>query len=502
MPKVANTPAPVATPKARADAAALALLRQARTSHDPEAQLAHLLAANAIAHGVDSRHQLRQQWSRLARAEIAESRWATAVVYYEGGIALWRERDLRVPRRAEACADLINECAYCLLQLERLDEASAMCARARAMFEHAKSASGVARVANHASGIAFARGDIAGAAELAREAVELARAANDQAYIAMHLYAYACALFEQGKTREAATVAREGIEIAVQQRSGIEGNLVNMLAAIARENGELDEADSQYARAIAAFEGLRLPIHAAIALSNRANIAFDRGDLAAARRMQTEALAVLTEHRDDRSRAITLTARAGILTELGKFEAAKADLDTAIEILARIGQERRIAFVRHAYARLAEARRDRSEALAHYAETEMSLASVGDQLQIARGLYAQAGVHAELGDTSAAATLLERADAIHAPHAAIADDAHAAAAESTVPRRSHPGDAVAIALRDIALARIAAARGRATGSVALRAEAEATAEKYAAAHATNAELRRTLQHLRTYLAGT
>jgi tetratricopeptide (TPR) repeat protein len=422
-------------------------------------------------------------------------KWKQALAVYDAGVAVARSGD-----DTRITAEMLNESGFAHMQLHKLDEAEQRIRKSLELHGEAKRLEGEASAIYYLSSVVFERGDIAGAVELSRQAVAKSVEGKDQRGEAFHAYALARALYERGQTREAEQVAKKAVPLAAKMSlSAVEGNLVNMIANVALDDHRLDEAEQQYERAIVLFRQNNLKNHEAISISNIGNVMWDRGRHQEALERYEQAIKLHAKVKDDRSSAIGLTARAGVLTELGRLDEAQKDLEAALATMIRIGHERRVSFVRAGFARLAEERGELEEARAHYAETEMSLESAGDAVEVGRMLYAASGVEAELGDPEAAEALLVRAAAL---------DPASLSPDSTGIGEKRAGMDAVRALRELALGRIEVARAkRASGGAdearALLAAARARLDKITQAEDTlvdrSSEVRRVAGRLAAQL---
>ncbi len=340
--------------------------------------------------------------------DLWAQKWAQAAALYDAGIAVARDTD-----DSDVTAAMLAESGFAWLQIHELDEAEKRIQRALELHDLAKRDEAAANAVYYLSSVIFERGQIVKAVELAREAVKRSEDAGDPRGATFHAYALARGLYEQGHTREAEEVSKKAIERAqALGLTAVEGNLLNMIANVALDDHRLEEGKRHYERALELFSAAGLKNHQAITTSNLGNLAWDEDRLEDALHHYADAIELHDTVKDSRSIAIGLTARAGVLTELGRFAEAETDLHTALGVMMHKGHERRVSFVRAAFARLAEARGALEEARAHYAEAEISLEAAGDDVEIGRMLYAAAGVEAELGDPESAEALIVRAAAL------------------------------------------------------------------------------------------
>lgn len=452
----------------------------------------HIGALVALASSKKQRQRAQQIALAHGHRYLGRQKWKEAAALYEAGLPAFKAGD-----DTQITAELLSEGGFCALQLHDLETAGAKIRRSLELHDEAKRADGAANAIYYLSNVVFEQGKIDDAIALGREAVKRSADAGNVRGETFHAYALARALYEKGHSREAEQVATSAIEKAKSMGLvAVEGNLENMLANVMLDDARLVEAKQHYERAIELFRQASLQNHEAITISNLGNLAWDEGRLEDALDNYARAVELHGEVKDDRSTAIGLTARAGVKTELGRFDEAHADLERALAVMMQKGHERRVSFVRAAFAKLAETRGELAEARAHYAETEMSLETAGDSVEVGRMLYAAAGVEAELGDPESAMQMIERAAALDP----------SSAADHTRPGEQRAGTDTVRALRALALARVEVAKAnRASGDEARAFRAAATARLQAIVHAKdslvdrNCEVRRVVGRLTAQL---
>ncbi|HEU0034669.1 MAG TPA: tetratricopeptide repeat protein [Kofleriaceae bacterium] len=357
--------------------------------------------------------------------------WPHAIAFYEAALAGHRDGD-----DTELVGEVANQACWACLRAKRLDDAIAHGERALAWHREAGRWRGVGIAHYYLAGVEFERGRVPEAIAHAGHALAATEQTGDQNQRVAYLTGVAAYHYHAGNTVECEQLARQALPLAeALGMEGYEAHLWVLLGNVALDDGRLDDAEQRYAEAEQRFRRGGQRNDAAIATGNLGNLALERGDLALALERLDRAAATHEKEHDERSLAIVLTDRGAVKTELGDHAGAQDDLDTALAILERLGHTRRVGFVRGRFAKLAEAREAWQEARAHYAEMEIALDAVEDRVELARMLYAAAGVEAELGDSTAADALIARADEL----AAQVTSAH--------------GTRVAHALREVALAR-------------------------------------------------
>lgn len=396
------------------------------------------------------RRELQQVLQRCGNRALWAQHWTDAAAIYDAGIAVGSETD--TGDASQVTAEMLAECGFALLQVHQLDEAEARIRRPRAAPPHRAARARAANAVYYLSSVIFERGQIDRAVELAREAVKRSTDAADTRGATFHAYSLARGLYEQGHSREAEEVSKTAVAQAkTLGLPAVEGNFENMIANVALDDHRLDDGRRHYERALELFEQAGLKMHQAITTSNLGNLAWDADRLDDALQLYAKSIKLQKKSKDARAIAIAVTARAGVLTELGRFAEAQRDLETALATMTQRGHERRVSFVRAAFARLAEARGELEEARAHYAEAEMSLEAAGDTVEIGRMLYAAAGVEADLGDPESAEALIVRAAAL---------DPASLSPDKTGVGEKRAGMHAVRALRELALARIEVARSK------------------------------------------
>jgi len=420
---------------------------RAVSADQPAKALEYLTEARAPPNTKKYRLAFQQACQGHGNRYLWQQKWKPAAGFYDAGIAIAKAGD-----DTRMTAEMLAEGGFSLLQLHQVDDAEAWIRRSLELHDEAKRATLGATAVYYLSSVIFERGQMDQAVALARESVQRSTDAGDQRGATFHAYALARALYEQGHSHEAETVSTKALEGARALRlTAVEGNLINMIANVALDDHRLAEGRAHYETARALFQQANLKNHVAITTSNLGNLAWDEDRLDEALVLYADAIKLHGKSKDTRSIAIGLTARAGVLTELGRFDEAVRDLEQALVVMTTKGHERRVSFVRAAFARLAEARGELVEARAHYAEAEMSLEVAGDTVEIGRMLYAAAGVEAELGDPESAETLIARAAAL---------DPASLSADKTGVGEKRAGMHAVRALRELAIARIEAAKSK------------------------------------------
>ncbi len=428
---------------------------EAVTDDKPERALELLAEALPL---IKSKHQ-RLRFQGVCQGHgnryLWKQGWKAAAAFYDAGIAIAKAGD-----NTAVTADMLAEAGFAWLQLHQLDQAEPRIRRALELHDEAKRATGGANAVYYLSSVIFERGRIDEAVALAREAVKRSHDAGDARGETFHAYSLARALYEQGHSREAEEVSKQALETATALGlTAVQGNFLNMIANVALDDHRLDEGKQAYERAMELFKQAGLKNHQAITTSNLGNLAWDEDRLEDSLELYEEAIKLHAKVKDSRSAAIGLTARAGVFTELGRFAEAEKDLERALAVMTTKQHERRVSFVRAAFARLAEARGELAEARAHYAEAEMSLEVAGDLVEIGRMLYAAAGVEAELGDPESAEALIARAAALDP----------ASLSDTTGVGEKRAGMQAVRALRELTTARIEVARANRIGGEEARA---------------------------------
>lgn len=462
---------------------------------DTSKALPPLALAGELANNKKLRRQVQTAYQTNGNRHLWRQEWEPAIAYYQPGVALYEDGD-----ETQATAEMAAECGFSLLQLRRVDEGERMVELSRELHQAANRMDGVANAYYYLSSVAYERLQMDLAVELARKAVAASAENGNERGVAFHSYALGRALYEQGHTREADEVARTALEIAKRNNLGaVEGNLANMIANVALDDHKLDEAETHYERALELFQQARLPNHEAITIANLGNLAADEARYDDALDRYEIAFKRYDEVGEQRLAAITHTARASVYTEIGRYADAHAELEVALATMTVERNERRVSFVRAGFARLAEAQDQLAEARAHYAESEMSLESAGDMVEVGRMLYAAAGVEADLGDPESAETLLARAAAL--------DPASLASVDETGRGEKRAGMEAVRTLKDLALGRIEMARARHAGpdeARAYRAAAEGRLDRLEnTKHSLierSAEVRRVAARLRAQLS--
>jgi tetratricopeptide (TPR) repeat protein len=411
--------------------------RNAFSAKDFDGGRALLVRAHKLARSDERRTMIAELWRTQAQALAGEAEWAESLAFYEAGIPLHGAD-------SEALADMINNHGYALHMVGRYDDAERACRHALELHQAAERRMGAAGALASLAEIAYARGVIADAEARSREAVAIVRELdNNKVALAYHLYSLGRILAERGKTNESEALGREGAELArTMNLVAVHGNYQNMLANFALMDARIEEAQQLYEQALAHFQRHKMVDAEATTTATLGDLMWNRGLVDEAIELYERALKIPRKANHDWARAILLTARGDARTELGRFDDAKLDLDEAIALTVKIAHGRREGFVRCAFARLAEARGEREEARAHYAEAEMALEAATDTVRLGRMLCALAGLQAELRDIAGAEALLARA---------VVVDPVDVQAEKI-------GDRITMALRALADARIAVAR--------------------------------------------
>lgn len=405
---------------------------------DPRA-FALMHKALAMARSHPRREQLQSQWWNWARS-VQQEDPARGLAFFAEGLACVRNSD----PPSQLTGDMWNEYGWLLHTVKRDDEAMQALERSRAIHVAAGRDENASWAIANLATVYFERGALVDAERLSREAVDRLRRCGNTYALPNVLYGLAFTLKEQGDEVGALAVLDDA-DAACEQtnRPDVRAHLINLRGNLALDDLRLDDAERHYETACTYYRQQHHEVAEAITISNLAIIDRWRGRPEAALKRANRAVRELKRLDDTRSLAISLTERGEIFTALGRFDDAARDFDGALVLLMANDNARRHMYARAALARLAEAQGARHDALAHYAEAEITFdqtTNPQDARSAVWALYATAGLLAEVGNLASAHEVLARGKSLES-------------------RTGSAARAATALLHDLAAARIALANG-------------------------------------------
>jgi non-specific serine/threonine protein kinase len=189
-----------------------------------------------------------------------------------------------------------------------------------------------------ASGLAMAQGDLAAAADFAKEGLALARACGNRQEEAGCLLLVGHVARLQGQFDRAATCLEHSLALqrALADPWGIAGAL-EALATLANWQGEDERAATLRAESLALFRSVGAVRETAVALFWLGELACRRGEHARAAALDEESLAVFRSLGDERSVASALAALGDVTLAQGTWQQAARRYGEALELFRRLG---------------------------------------------------------------------------------------------------------------------------------------------------------------------
>lgn len=348
----------------------------------------------------------------LAEAELARAHdlrrnggpkaWRAGVSVYES--AERRFADLGLPRRrVEALYGLG------LLQRDRLhddDEALQTFTRAEPLFAGAPAFE--ARARGNRGELRYALGDLDGATDDYRQALELYRRLGDRAGEVLINDDLGVVLNVRGRYDEAAAFFDRSLALW-RPEDGPRRKALTLLnqGYLHRDLGEADTAGERFREALALFRQAKDSGYEAVALNALGLLAQDAGRSGEALGLLQKALALRPP--GSRGWAVTLTALGVTYRQLGRLEDARRAYVEALPILLRLGESREHARCLGNLGQLEAAAGRDAAALANFDRALGLFENLADPPNLARTLEGKAWVLRRGGDLEAARGLMERA---------------------------------------------------------------------------------------------
>jgi tetratricopeptide (TPR) repeat protein len=378
------------------------------------------------------------------------------------------------------------------------DPQSALAAatQAQQFYLSANHRQGVALALNESAGVLTQRGDVAGARARYEEALTVCRAIGDQTCIGADLDSLGVLRRRQGDLSGALEMHRGALDVrrAVGDRAGVATSLYN-IGNVLEIVGDLPGARQASDESLQLRRQLGERRTAALTLSRLANIRRREGALDEALKMNNEALAALRGIADRGGVAMALINLGLTLFDRGELVRAQSVFDEALEVRRQQRDRNNIAQLQSAIARVALAQDRPREAAALIAESNKLRQELGENVGVALNDLIRSEILLEQNDAPAAeraardaAATFRRAGAWGREAEASIAIARAQAARADTVRANSALDAAGVLLRrskdarlllrrDVILAHVRHAQGRAGEAAAILDRALADARR-------------------------
>ncbi|MFP3940735.1 MAG: protein kinase domain-containing protein, partial [Thermoanaerobaculia bacterium] len=205
----------------------------------------------------------------------------------------------------------------------------------------------------------LAAGELDGAAALFQEALDRARDAGDERWVARGLAGLALVHSRRRDLAQAARLNRQALwhmrRVGDQRGVAI---LLNNLGAVLVQEGRLREAEAFYREAATAYAAAGSPGGVAVALNNRGELLLRQGHLGDAEELYHRALERRRVAEDPRGEALTLLGLARLDLERSRPGDAEARSDRALELFDEAGYPDGVSEARIVHAQAALLRGD------------------------------------------------------------------------------------------------------------------------------------------------
>jgi tetratricopeptide (TPR) repeat protein/tRNA A-37 threonylcarbamoyl transferase component Bud32 len=364
--------------------------------------------------------------------------------------------------------------------------ALAAATQAQQLYLSANHRQGVALALNESAGVLTQRGDVAGARARYEQALTVCRAIGDQTCIGADLDSLGVLRRRQGDLKGALEMHRGALDVrrAVGDRAGVATSLYN-IGNVLEIIGDLPRARQAADESLQIRRQLGERRTAALTLSRLANIRRREGALDEALKMNEEALAALRSIGDRGGVAMALINLGLTLFDRGELARAQSVFDEALEIRRQQRDRNNIAQLDAAISRISLAQDRLREAASLIAESDKLRQELGENVGIALNDLIRSEILLEQNDPAGAeraardaAAIFRRAGAWGREAEAIVAIARAQSARSDAARAQSSIDSAGALLRDskdarlllrrdVILARVRHAQGRADEAAAI-----------------------------------
>lgn len=269
------------------------------------------------------------------------------------------------------------------------------------------------------------RGDFTKARQLYSESLEIEKRLGDQRAVAIILSQLGEIASGQGEIEEAKRLYDESLEISKRlgDQHGI-SYVLHEMAMMIGDEGEVDEARRLFNESLEISKRLGDQDSVASTLHNLAALLKDHGEMQEAWQLFNDSLNIQERLSDPGRIAVTLDQLGGIASLQGKIEEARRLYSQSLEIRKKIGDQRGIAISLEDFGKIAQSQGDFREARRLYYEILKIEKKLNDQDGIARGLVRLARLARDEGDKTEAVRLIHEAvtilERIGSPNAEVA----------------------------------------------------------------------------------
>jgi tetratricopeptide (TPR) repeat protein len=195
--------------------------------------------------------------------------------------------------------------------------------------------------------LAFGQGDLARAAELLEESLDLYRELGDEVGVATVLVELGQVARAQGDHDRAAALSEEGLALSREfGERRVAAIALNTLGHVERHRGDKEGAIARYEQSLALFGQIG---HAewggAYTLANLGVVALERGELERALALSEESLSLYKRRGDKAGVALALINLGDVAHKRGDKEHAAALYEEALALQRELGNERGVARV-------------------------------------------------------------------------------------------------------------------------------------------------------------
>ncbi|MBE9102485.1 tetratricopeptide repeat protein [Vacuolonema iberomarrocanum] len=210
--------------------------------------------------------------------------------------------------------------------------------------------------------------------------------------------------FDLGETHKAKDILTQGLNSNIQDEAlnSIKSSLLNNMAGVIAQQGEVDHALSLWQQSLDFYERIDDVRGKAITLSQMAGVIAQQGEVDRSLSLWQQSLDILERIGDVRGKAATLNNMAGIIAQQGEVDRALSLWQQSLDILERIGDVKGKATT---LANVAGETGDKVRQL----ELNLQAAQALSQVRAYRKLFA---VLSNLGATAETHTLSYRAQAV------------------------------------------------------------------------------------------
>jgi tetratricopeptide (TPR) repeat protein len=359
----------------------------------------HLTRAEKAARQTDDRHGLTSTLDSLGRTAQQRGDYETAKNYYQEGLKLARKHK----NEKSKCA-LLQGLGVVAFSRGDYQEAEEYYLQGLDIARTSDQRARISAILSNLGTLAFSRGEIDQAEMHFIEGLTLAREVEDRAHISSLLMNLGVVLARGGALEEADFYFQESLELArAEGNRKVISFLLTNLGTLASDRGDEEQAEGYFVEALSLAreiddrarvshllanlgglatthgdhdaaegylqEGLDLAReighreYSTLLLTNMGVLARERGDLGQGETLFTEALEIAKEMGHRRFMSIILSNRGELFLKKEDWGKAEADFEKSLEVAEEIDLREYIALASSGLARIAEAYRDKEEAI-------------------------------------------------------------------------------------------------------------------------------------------